>query len=41
MFAFVLLGLYFLISATPRDWLGRTSAKWHVLCRMARGRKNL
>ena len=34
----VLLGLVF-FSTEPRDWLGRTSLKWPMLCRV--GRKTL
>jgi len=37
MFAFVVF--VFIFSAKPRDWLGRTSPKWLILCRV--GRKTL
>jgi len=38
LFAFVVLGLVF-FSTEPRDWLGRTSPKWPILCWV--WRKNL
>jgi len=31
MFAFVVLDLV-VFSTKPRDWLGRTSLKWPILC---------
>jgi len=33
LFAFVVMGLVFFCT-TPRDWLGRTSPKWAVLCQV-------
>jgi len=35
MRAFVVLGLFF-FHTKPRDWLGETSPKWPVLCRVGR-----
>ena len=35
MRAFVVLGLV-IFHTKPRDWLGKTSPKWHVLCRAGR-----
>ena len=33
------VGFWFLFSTEPRDWLGRTSVKWPILCRV--GHKTL
>jgi len=33
MFAFVVFQFF---STKPRDWLGRTSPKWLILCRVGR-----
>jgi len=35
MFAFVAFVFFF--STKPRDWLGRTSLKRYILCRVGRG----
>jgi len=35
LFAFVVLGLVSSV-LRYRDWLGRTSTKWHILCRVGR-----
>jgi len=37
--SFVWFGIWFLFSSEPRDWLGRTSLKLPILCRL--GRKTL
>jgi len=37
LLAFVVLGCFF--STKPRDWLGRTSPKWPIECRV--GHKNI
>jgi len=39
MFAVVVFDLVFQYSTKERDWLGRTSPKWPILCRV--GRKTL
>jgi len=39
LLAFVVLDLVLIISIKPTDWLGRTSPKWPILCRV--GRRNL
>ena len=33
---FALLCLFSFFSTEPRDWLGRTTAKWPILCRVGR-----